>query len=217
MTDRHRKPRRPPATRARTGPFCGAKRRSELGKGKTCRQPAGYKTDHPGQGRCWLHMGNARITHGRYSTVVHQSVRDALDQLASLETNAMDLLPEANLLRALTVDFINRYHKMSEALLAWHADGASNTKPRKILDLADAGRLVEAISRVIHRIHQIQSTGAISLDTFRRVTEMMGVTVARHVKDEKILTAIEADWATIALDAKPIRPEAIEDPDIEEE
>jgi hypothetical protein len=35
---------------------CGARRRGQ-GKGKLCRRPAGWGTDHPGAGRCKLHGG----------------------------------------------------------------------------------------------------------------------------------------------------------------
>lgn len=225
--DRHKQPRRAPSTSAIDGPFCGAPCRNRADPNHHCRQPAGWRTDHPGQGHCNRHGGvlsstrNAKLKTGRYSTIVHRTVRDAMDQMAQIETDVMDLVPEANLLRALTVDYINRYQEFSEALLAWYADSdpdadsdsKSRTKPRKIMDLSDAGRLVEAISRVVARIHQVQSTGAISLETFRRVTEMMGVTVATHIRDESLLSAIESDWSSIALDAKQIYAHDWDDPE----
>lgn len=114
----------------------------------------------------------------------------------------MDLIPEATVLRALTVDFINRYNEFQEALMAWYADPESNSRPRKIVDLSDAAHLIESISRIIHRMHQIQSEGAISLETFKRVTELMGIIVAKHVKDPVTLEKIESEWMSLALDAK---------------
>lgn len=39
------------------GRKCGAQK-INAPKGDTCKQPAGYRTDHPGFGRCHKHMGN---------------------------------------------------------------------------------------------------------------------------------------------------------------
>lgn len=183
---------------------CGANRRNAENPGP-CKRSAGERTDHPGQGRCYLHGGrqNSRLTtHGWYSQVTHTRVAEILKEIAAQEANVMDLIPEANLLRAMTIDFVNRYDTFVEALLAWYADPDSNSRPRKVMDLSDAAHLVESISRVVHRMHQIQNEGAISLETFQRVTEHMGIIVARHVKDGVTLTRIEEEWMALALDAK---------------
>jgi len=54
-------------------PLCGAKTRA----GTPCRRPAGWGTDHVGEGRCKLHGGRSlraflhpRYRHGRYEIVV---------------------------------------------------------------------------------------------------------------------------------------------------
>lgn len=193
-------PRPPRRTSALKGPFCGAKRRR---RDTVCKLPAGFRTDHPGQGRCYLHGGASKVTStGRYSKIIHHTLAEKLEELSLCEKNVMDLAPEAELLRTLVADYINRYDDFVDALLAWYADGDTNQKPRRIMDLADCARMIESISRVVYRIHQMQSQGAISMDTFRRVTETMGVIVARHVNDDDTLKKIEADWSTLALDAR---------------
>lgn len=207
--------RHKPYTSQEAGPFCGAKRRGR--PDDTCKQPAGYKTDHPGRGRCKYHGGMTPIKHGRYSTIMHEQVRDKMDQLAKLETNVLDLEPEALLLRALTVEYVNNYEEFSEALLEWYRDPEVKQKPRRIMDISDASSLVEAISRIVERIHKIQSEGAVSLATFARVTEQMGLIVAKHVKDEEVLNAIEAEWGQVAMDAKAPNPRQEEDEDDGEE
>ena len=180
---------------------CNGRKRS----GGYCRQPAGWRTDHPGQGRCRKHGGNTvkgTITHGWYSNITHTRVKDILSGLAKIEADAMDLLPEVHLLRAMTVDYINRYDEFQEALMAWYTDPDSNSRPRRIMDIQDASHLIESISRVAQRLHQIQSEGSISLETFKRVTEQMGMVVARHVLDPVTLNAIEHEWTLLALDSK---------------
>lgn len=193
------------------GKKCGAPRRG-IHKGKTCKQPAGARTKHLGVGRCSRHGGNATVKHGWYSAITHARIAGVLDELGKMEMNVMDLVPEANLLRAMTIDFVNQYDEFVEALLAWYADPAANQRPRKIMDISDASHLIESISRIVHRMHQIQSEGSISLDTFRRVTEHMGIIVAQHVPDPVVLNAIETAWMDLALDTKaaPSAPAPIE-------
>lgn len=180
---------------------CNARRKN----GMLCRNRAGARTDHPGQGRCRRHGGMSfakRMEHGWYSKITHSRIKDLIHDLAAVEMNAMDLIPEANLLRAMTIDYVNRYDEFVDALMAWYADPESNSRPRRVMDIQDAAHLVESISRIVHRMHQIQSEGAISLGTFQRVTELMGVTVTKYIKDPLILNSIEKDWGELALDSK---------------
>jgi len=211
------KVKKKPAPRARRratppalGPFCP----ETIEDGSPCTHAAGFRTDHPGQGYCYIHGGTVLMGNGRYRQVVHNSLRNKLDRIARDEQSLMDLAPEATLLRALVIDFVNRYQDFSEALLAWYQDGKAEQKPRRIIDIADAGRLVEAVSRVVHRMHQIQSEGAISLDTFKRVTEMMGIVVTKYVSDPEVLNAIETGWAGLPVDAKGPANRSVEDADI---
>jgi hypothetical protein len=186
-----------------TGPFCNAQLRSQGYKDKTCRNPSGKWTDHPGQGRCYLHGGRSVKKHGRYSMIQHEGLQEKLGQLEAIEQDVMDLAPEVQLLRALVMDYVERYQAFSEALIAWHADQSGKTsKPRKVMDITDAGNLIEKISRTVHRIHQIHSTGSITLDTFKRVIESMGMIVASYVQEKQALDSIEQEWSSLALEAK---------------
>lgn len=94
---------------------CGAKTRS----GKPCKQKAGARTDHPGQGRCWLHGGRTPIKHGRYSQIQRPRLKELLERFHD-DPTPLDLLPEVVLLRALVTDYVERYDEVTDALLAWH-------------------------------------------------------------------------------------------------
>lgn len=179
---------------------CNARRRN----GQLCKSPAGARTSHLGVGRCHRHNGDSMrfLKHGRYAQVKHARIREILNDLVNAEAQVMDLVPEMNLLRAMTIDYLNRFDEFQEALMAWYADPEANSRPRKILDISDAASLIESTSRVVQRMHQINSEGAISLETFKRVTEHMGMIVAKYVKDPSTLNAIEAEWMDLALDAK---------------
>lgn len=96
-------------------PTCGAKNRA----GNPCKQPAGWGTDHPGQGKCKLHGGKSLIKHGRYSTIQRPRIRELLEQHEN-DPEPMNLLPEVQLLRSLITDFVERYDEVTDAVLAWH-------------------------------------------------------------------------------------------------
>lgn len=97
-------------------PTCGGKKRG----GGFCTRPAGWGTDHVGQGRCKLHAGSTPIKHGRYSTVKRPRIRELLDAFDN-DPDPLDIAPEIKLLRALILDYIERYDEQTDALLAWHA------------------------------------------------------------------------------------------------
>jgi hypothetical protein len=67
---------------------CGAKTRA----GTPCRQKRGWRTSHPGQGRCHLHGGSTPIRHGLYSKIWRPSLEE---RLLRLPRPAQDLLRAA--------------------------------------------------------------------------------------------------------------------------
>jgi len=164
---------------------------------------------------------------GRYDTIKRKSFRDEMTRQERIEQDIMDLAPEIHLLRTLVVDFVNRYQRFRKALFKWYTDGESSTKPRKILDIADAGNLIDKVSKVVERMHKIRSTGSISLDTFKRVSENMGLVVAnqaqRHFgkKDAEAVVAflqgVEADWSRLAMDSKNSFADELKEEDVEDD
>lgn len=228
--------------RPRGGPKCGAKKRQG---GEPCGQAAGWGTNHAGEGRCKLHGGNNRITHGRYSLIHRESLRDLAAHFEG-DPEPLDLLPDLAQCRALYTDFINRYDVWSQALLAWqesykagdlpkrilafrqalatrdpqqvlasiqeleeHLDSPREGRPRTILDVSDAHRILAEVTRIATRIEQNRSTNAISRPDFARILTEMGRSVDGVLRglepalgEEKVNDAIEkirGQWATIRL------------------
>lgn len=183
------------------GKKCHARNKAHT---KYCGNPAGARTDHKGEGRCWLHGGGTPITSGRYSLIKRRAIRERLDALEKQDANPMDLEPDVALLRALIIDWVERYDAFTEALIAWHESFKSEevaTKPVRVLDIADASRLIDRASKVVERIHRMKTTGAISMETFARVHEQMAMVAGKYVKDVDTLRAIEEDWGAIRVDA----------------
>ena len=100
------------------------------------------------------------------------------------------------------MDFVERYDEFTEQLAAWHRsyDGDSPTaKPRQILDIADAHRLLAEITRMVKRIEDVKAGSAISLADFYRVMTEMGRVVDLAVEDDVLREKIHDGWMEIRL------------------
>lgn len=167
-----------------------------------CKLKSGARTNHPGSGYCLEHETRTPYDPAhRYRGIKNKSVQDQLGKLDEMERNIFDLMPEVTLMRALMIDYVERFYEFRTALLKWYKDGKQ--KPRMALDITEAAHLIEAVSRLIERQHRIEKSGSIDLETFRRATEQMGIIVAKHVRDGKLLKAIEDEWSQVSLDTKP--------------
>jgi hypothetical protein len=184
--------------------FCGARTRPGAKYG-TCHRPAGWGTDHAGKGRCKLHGGKVPRIHGRYSTVTSTSLRQLIEQQSLLD-DPLNMFPELHTLRALTVDYLNRYQENSAALWAWYEDwriredgkeGPLRPKPRQVLDIASAAVLLSDITKVVERIENVRAQNAISRKELHRLVDAMGAVVEREVKDEDVVNRIRDGWLTI--------------------
>jgi len=182
-----------------TKEICGAK--TTRRPGGTCQLVAGYGTDHPGQGRCKWHGGCNPIKSGRYSKIKREELREAIERHSSAP-DPLDMLPELAACRALFEDYINRYDTFTEALIAWHEsfgkEGEEAKKPRQILDISDAYRLLSECTKIIKRVEDIKANNAISQKDFFRLSEEMGRVVRKHT-DEKVWDDINRDWLAIRL------------------
>lgn len=198
--------------------MCGAQLRKQ--PGRHCRLGKGYKTPHPGYGRCWLHGGLTPIKTGMHSAIKHGRLKDLLIELEQTDQQLMDLEPEVKLMRALVVDFVNRYDTFIDQLESWYnaldtqrANNSLPPVPRKFPDLDDASQLIEGTSRIVERIHKITREGSITLDVFRMLMSRMGTVVAAAIEDNATLQQIEKGWSEILVDPKSfIRGAPQEDP-----
>lgn len=229
--------------------LCGARTRD----GDPCRNEAGFKTGHLGEGRCYLHGGLTPIKHGRYSTVRHARLAELTTEFEQ-DPDPLNIFPELAAARAIFVDFIERYESHSAALLAWHQSWETRSsplpeekiaafervvdewedqvrllgddatarqradvdtarrfcdalrgrgefagKPRQILDIADAYRIVSEITKIVERIERVRSQNAISRPDFYRLMREMGAVVSKHVADPDALQRIREGWLSIAI------------------
>lgn len=87
-----------------------------------CDNAAGFKTDHPGQGRCRFHAGNARVKTGATSKIHKRRprIKDLAEHFEQLK-DPFNILPELAMVRALAYDGIEHFEETRDALLAWYA------------------------------------------------------------------------------------------------
>lgn len=175
--------------------ICGARTRSG-GRHRTCHQPAGSRTDHAGQGRCWLHGGRSPVYSGRYSQIMHTTLRDLIQRHAE-DPDPLNIFPELAHLRALAEDYVNRYGSITNAIIHWNETRAEGERPARILDLASAASLLEAITRVVERIENVRAANAISRPELNRLVGAMGAVVEREVKDADLIARIRDGWLAL--------------------
>lgn len=124
--------------------FC----RARNGKRKKyCAWRAGAQTDHVGLGTCSAHGGNNRVTHGRYRAIQRPRIAELIAHFESDE-NPLETLPEITVVRALLVDWIERYDDITESVLAWHASYAPAMRPLH-------PKMVEALQVVLDELEAL--------------------------------------------------------------
>ncbi len=202
---------------------CGARTRS----GAPCVRGKGERTGHRGQGRCWLHGGQSRVKHGMYSAITRPNLRKLMDEISQTTEDLMDLEPELLLLKALTIDYSNRYDAFCEALESWYPSHGEavrvllntndagqikkaivqlresiNARPARVPDITAVSQLVDRIGKTVERMHKLQTAGAVSINELKRIMDAMGEVVSRHV-DEETSQRIETEWKQIQVDGRP--------------
>jgi hypothetical protein len=80
-----------------------------------------------GKSVCRMHggTGGGQIKSGRYSKLQHERLKSLFEEHQADE-NPLDTLPELAMTRAIFQDFIQRYERHSQALIAWHEDWKEN-------------------------------------------------------------------------------------------
>jgi hypothetical protein len=114
---------------------------------KYCHQRAGHGTAHVGVGRCKVHGGqkedsDARVTHGRRSSVQGERIRELIDQHRA-DPQLHDVSSTLATAKALMDDFIERYYEFAPALLAWYAGSEPITEEQRLALLRSIDELEE--------------------------------------------------------------------------
>jgi hypothetical protein len=193
---------------------CGAKTR----QGSKCKNKAGKRTDHVGEGKCYLHGGSTPIKHGRESKVGRARLQEKIGKFKQIE-NPLDLFDEVAELRAFAEDLMERWDAIygpDGALLTWHESfkkGEEESKPRHLLDFSSVTSVIDRVGVMVDRIQKHKAEGTITLTTLNRVVEQLGeelVYAAHEVKldaatSTKLFEAVERRWHSVRLEPRKSR------------
>jgi hypothetical protein len=186
--------------------LCGAQKRKEGWADpeipEFCGNLAGFRTDHFGSGRCYLHGGVAGrpAEHGRYSAIHHESIQQLID-LQKLDSNWLDTRPEVDLARATVTSWFNDYNDWIQAIIAWEKSyqKGENPKPPKIMELQDGIRHLDTISKMVERVHKAQAMNAISRPDMLRIVGHMMRVVNDLVENPETKAMIAKEWRMIHI------------------
>jgi len=183
---------------------------------KYCKQRAGHRTDHPGEGRCAWHGKGGVLKHGRYSKVSRSSLREHLERIQDEGGDRADLTDDVDMLRALAADFIDRYDDILEALISWNSAEyiqanaqERKARPQALPDITSVGKIISDAAKVADKMHAQEHRDAIPKRDFFRIQDAMAEVVANairgvgHILGEDnagdLITQISNKWAEIQL------------------
>ena len=153
---------------------CGARTRTSGGE---CGRPAGWGTDHVGEGRCKLHGGSSHgrpMVHGRYSLAHRSSLAEKAQRFRE-DPAPGDLSEELVLMRALLQDFLDRY-----------ADGI----PLPGDAIAAAYAMLGSITGTVERIFRILNQTALTQAEVQYLAARLGDALNTHVSDPELRSRI---------------------------
>lgn len=176
----------PPAETLPVDPHAGQKPRCDAHgrqQNRPCRHPAGFRTGHPGVGRCFLHGGLTPIKHGRYSEVIRALTKERHAEVyekirAENERLQESLFDEIALLRT---------------ILAILPDVWPNKTPMdKQQQMAAATQLVDAIGKTVLRNAQVgHAMGQrFTHEELLKLADAMSLVLARNIGDDTIIRRI---------------------------
>lgn len=179
-------------------PRCGAETR---GDGGPCKQPGGAGTEHYGSGRCRYHGGKngTKLKHGRYSGLLTEELTDLVSHFEA-DDDILNTESDIALLRSITHKFIAGYDDWLPAVLAWHDsfnEGKLSAKPIKIMELSEAHKLLDSLTKAVERERKARAANAISARDLYRIINEIGRIVETHVEDKDVLMRIRESMLSI--------------------
>src|SRR5678815_141457 len=184
---------------------CGRK----ANDGHPCTNQKGYGTDHLGDGPCKYHGGCSPVSV--YTKLKRQLTVEALKQVEEMVEDPMDLRPEVQLLRAMVIEFHNRYEEFKAAILTFHnsfnpalteflaSDSPlvwakareslkltlSNQRPREVPDITNSSLIVDRVGKMVERIHKMKMDQALTPEILRRYRDALVQAVVEECSAEQ--------------------------------
>lgn len=156
-------------------PKCGRPRKHNMGP---CTQPAGWGTNHPGEGACKLHGGCSPIKHGRYSQIKGHLGKKIQEHFSN--PNPLDLLPELASLSALLEIWLTK----------------NDTKEMAAQAMSGAIPLIDGIRKTVDTIHKMQTRELLTSREMEMGIMELSRIISEEVKDPDVITRIANRFQT---------------------
>lgn len=179
---------------------CGSKLKKR--PGEFCGQPAGWGTDHVGEGRCKLHGGKTprgadspHFVHGARSIYLKNVKHDIAQKVdAFLDADPFDLSEELALMRGLLEDFVSR--------VDW---------PVKDEQRGQIAMLVDRIRKTVESINRIKNDSALTAAEITYLATRVADVVARYIDDPSEQKAFIQDLFGGLAGSNPTIPGSLAD------
>ena len=146
-------------------PLCGARRRQEPG---LCRNRAGFRTDHPGVGTCYLHAGDTRSGRAHAELIhVEQGARSVLERENLVPVD--DPLHQLQLLAAEVVAWKN--------ILGDKVEGLRGSTYDDLTETEQVRAVITAFERALDRCNTVLG-GLVRLDLDERLAKVSAAQAA---------------------------------------
>jgi hypothetical protein len=130
-----------------------------------CELPAGWGTDHSGQGRCKLHGGASPVKHGLYSKYSNHRLSEKIEKLKDAD-DLLDLRNTVALQQSLILDLMDDTDELD-------ADTA------EVLN-----RIAESLSRTRKRLATIEDGLTVNVNDIRTLVERVVVVVQEETDSQ---------------------------------
>jgi len=177
--------------------------------GEPCSLQAGHGTDHYGQGLCKWHGGALQQATSqrpnskrRYAHLANKELRTMMDHFED-DSDPLNLEQDIALLRSLTEKWVGDYDRWYELMNAWYDDHEAGNlgkpKPRKLLELPDAHKMLDSLAKMAKSEWQRRQNTAVTQIQLFRIMNQVGAIIMKHVTDEDTLKAIKEEMLKIRM------------------
>jgi hypothetical protein len=178
--------------------------------GNPCCLDKGHGTDHLGEGPCKFHGGNKVHTNVYRLIKKASATTEALDLVRENVEDPMDLRPELEMLRAMVIEFHERYEEFKNGLIAFSKSfdpsvtmlmtsnspmiwakaiaelrGAVNQRPVQVIDVSFTSVILDRIGKMVERIHKINTDGSLTPERVRMYRDALVLAVMEECTPEQ--------------------------------
>jgi hypothetical protein len=171
-----------------------------------CRNVSGFRTDHLGTGRCYLHGGRAGrpVSHGAYSKVYRSELKQKYDEMIN-DPALIDMYGEMAVLKTTLMAFLESAHdEMSTSggdFFVQTVESKFGSKLEKSPRIAVLLDIAEAMSRMYQKIvdAEMKSAAALTPKGVMDIVNQIKMVMDKRCGECPVRAAVGQDLQTIKV------------------